>query len=66
MRFKSLRFCINNLISFCVSRFNIGPDIHKGIFSLFRDPHGDGTLPKNTTARPDMIITKLSELLNGC
>ena len=36
-----------------------------GIFSIWRDPHGDGTLPKNTTAKPDMIITKLSELVTG-
>ena len=36
-----------------------------GIFSIWRDPQGDGTLPKNTTAKPDMIITKLSELVTG-
>ena len=36
-----------------------------GIFAIWRDPQGDGTLPKNTTAKPDMIITKLSELVTG-
>ena len=34
-----------------------------GIFSIWRDPRGDGTLPEDTAAKPDMIITKLSELV---
>lgn len=36
-----------------------------GIFSIWRDPRGDGTLPKDTAAKPDMIITKLSELVTN-
>jgi putative hydrolase of the HAD superfamily len=35
-----------------------------GIFSIWRDPHGDGTLPEGTDAKPDRIITRLSELVN--
>ena len=34
-----------------------------GIFSIWRDPHGDGTLPEGTDAQPDRIITRLSELV---
>ena len=35
-----------------------------GIFSIWRDPHGDGTLPEGTDAQPDRIITRLSELVS--
>ncbi|MBH66858.1 MAG: phosphoglycolate phosphatase [Rhodospirillaceae bacterium] len=34
-----------------------------GIFSVWRDPKGNGTLPPGTKARPDMIIASLSELI---
>ena len=37
-----------------------------GIFSIWRDPRGNGALPEGTAARPDMIITKLSELVINC
>ena len=36
-----------------------------GIFSIWRDPRGYGTLPEGTLAKPDRIITKLSELKSG-
>ena len=33
-----------------------------GIFSIWRDPQGCGVLPKGTSAKPDRIITKLTQL----
>ena len=36
-----------------------------GIFSIWRDPRGYGILPEGTLAKPDRIITKLSELKSG-
>ena len=36
-----------------------------GIFSIWRDPRGYGILPEGTLAKPDKIITKLSELKSG-
>ena len=36
-----------------------------GIFSIWRDPRGYGILPEGTSAKPDRIITKLSELKSG-
>ncbi len=35
-----------------------------GIFSSWRDPHGDGSLPAGTDAQPDRISTRLSELVS--
>ena len=36
-----------------------------GIFSIWRDPRGYGILPEGTLAKPDRIISKLSELKSG-
>ena len=33
-----------------------------GIFSIWRDPRGYGTLPEGTSAKPNRIITKLAQL----
>ena len=33
-----------------------------GIFSIWRDPRGNGILPEGTSAKPNRIITKLAQL----